>query len=335
MFFALSLYVYGTAYFFLPVFLLLSFIWLLRRNKIRNLNFIVAFTVFFIIALPITICNLRNMLGLGEFRLGIFSLPELTAPRQFQETIMSGGGILRALSNYADFFGLLLTQSDGLPYNAIEGFGLYYFFGLPLAALGLIAALGTRRDHPREAPILFAVISSLFTAFFVFTNINRFNMTFLPLIYFQALGLHFLLKKLKDFSIIPLAGILVCFGLFWNSYVSEFGGLEREESFFPGLGEAILFVEAQEPESVYITNYVMQPYIYVLFYTEMTPAYYSRSINFYNPGDPFEFAMSLDKYKFGWEQDAQCQYRIYHRSEYDGGEKIAEFGAFVVTRGGS
>jgi hypothetical protein len=328
--FGLSLYAYGTAFFFLPPFLTFSVLWL--RKRLRPVSFLVSLAVFLLLALPISACQLRNALGLpGTTFLGL-SLPALTETRQAATSVFGGGGVPAALGHFKTFLGILIRQTDGLPYNAAASGGLYYFFGLPLAAVGIVKSALSLKDTPGEAPVLAALVCSVLCAFFIDVNVNRINMIWLPLVYFVSLGLYVVLCKLANWSIIPLAGILVCFALFLSGYFSEFGGA-GSPYFFPGLGEAIAYTAEQEPESVFISYCVNQPYIFVLFYEQIFPYDFIDTVDYVNPSGAFRWVRSFGKYRFGDAADASGDYLILHRSEAAGHTVLANFGDYVVCAG--
>lgn len=329
-FFGLSLYAYGTAFFFLPPFLVFAVVWL--RRRLRPASFAVSLGVFLLLAFPITLCQLRNALGLPAAALLGFTLPALTDTRQAATSVLGGGDLSAAWENFMSFLRILVLQTDGLAYNSGSPGGIFYFFGLPLAALGLFLSVRTRKAAPGEAPVLAALGCGLLAAFLIDGNINRLNMLWLPLIYFAALGLDLVLCKLGRWGAVPAAAILVCFGLFFSGYVRDFGG-DGEANYFPGLGEAIDYVEAQEPDSVFITDYVNQPYIFVLFYTETPPQEFLDTVRYRNPDGAFRWVDSFGSYRFGDAEKAQGDYLILHWSEAGGREVEAVFGQYVVCRG--
>ena len=332
--FALSLYAYGTAFIFVPVFLTGALVWLIRCRAVKNRWFAWGLMIFAVAAFPVALCQIRNALGLDSMTMGIFSLPRLSEGRQIATTILGGGGFGQALNNYKDFLRLLFTQSDMLPYNAMDGFGLYYFFGLPLAVVGVIYSLAKRRDTPGEYPMLIALAVSIICSCLISININRINMAFLPVIYFSGLGLHVILCKAGKLWPVFICCILLCCGLFFTSYYNEFY-VRGSSLYYPGLGEAIQYADSQEADSIFITNYVQQPYIFALFYTETPPEEYINTAKLINPGGAFESVGSFGR--FGFYEDAfisqgEGGFDIYilHESQSRGFRVVQQFGEYAV-----
>ena len=126
-------------------------------------------------------------------------------------------------------------------------------FGLPTALIGFAAAILQRRDRDGERPMLIALICALLCTFFIRSNINRINMIWLPLIYFSALGCHVIFCALRAWCVLPIAAILLGCVFFVQDYADTF---RQNVNYYPGLGSAIEYATAQEPECIYITLYL-------------------------------------------------------------------------------
>ena len=328
--FGLALYAYGTAFFFLPVYLICAVVWL--RRDLRPAPFCAALALFALLAFPIALCQMRNALGLPETRLLGLTLPRLTEGRQAATSVFGGGGFPRsAVENLRGFLRILLRGGDGLPWNAMPFWrgGLLYFFGLPTAVLGIFRSVLDRRNRCAEAPMRFALLSALLCACLIQCNVNRINMIWLPLIYFSALGCEWLGALLRRWSLIPLAGILACFFVFLASYAAALGG-DGNVNYFPGLGGAIRAAEATGAETVYITDKVNQPYIFALFYTQTPPETFARSAVYRNPEGAFRQVERFEGFEFR-DPDA-ADVRILYASQAEGREALARSGDFVVCR---
>jgi len=328
--FGLSLYAYGTAFFFLPVYLILAVIRL--RKKLRLWPFVTALALFFVLALPIALCQLLNVLGAEELRVFGVTLPILTEGRQAATSVFGGGGWKTAAENFRMFLKILRQGGDGLNYNAL-GFwrgGLLYFFGLPTAVLGILVSLFNRKDRAAEAPVRFALFSGLLCAFFICGNVNRLNMLWLPILYFSALGCDTLFGRLRYWAALPIAGAVLCLGLFLSSYMSVLGG-EGTAAYFPGLGEVITAAEETGAETVYITDWVNQPYIFALFYTETPASEFAGSVEYANPNGAFRQVKRFTGFEFQDKEKADVL--ILHRSEAGGRQVLYAAGRFVLCRG--
>ena len=327
--FGLSLYAYGTAFFFLPLYLICAVIWL--RRCLRPASFLTALALFAALALPIALCQLRDALGLPELTVLGVTLPRLTEGRQAATSVFGGGGLALAGENFREFLDILRRGGDGLPWNALSFWrgGIFYFFGLPTAVLGVVRSVLERKDRTAEAPMRFALLSALLCAFLIRVNINRINMIWLPLIYFSALGCDLVFRLLRRWAVVPAAGIIVCFLIFLSSYTAALGGAGNV-NFFPGLGDAVRTAKATGAETVYITDRVNQPYIFALFYTETPPEDFVSSVVYQNPNGAFRRVERFSGFEF--QDPDRAEVRIVYPSEAQGREVLARSGSFVICR---
>jgi hypothetical protein len=266
---ALSLYAYGTAFVFVPLFVILVVITELLRHTGGGATYFTtrriatAAAVFAVIALPITLCNVRNVLGMDEMRLLWFTLPKLTETRQSATMNLD---IWQNLKNLAK---LLWTQSDGLPWNSVPRFGLIYGkAGLLVTAFGVAATLlNLRKRFGVERFPVAALLAALTGALFIDANVNRLNMLLVPLIYFQAEGLWAIFVKIKRGAYVLVPAMLIAAVMMCVTYFTDY--TESVRSSF----------ESRDN----------MPYIYVLFSEQVPPYEFSSSVVYYNPGGAFQW----------------------------------------------
>ncbi len=331
--FGLSLYAYGTAFIFLPVFLVMAVIYLLKRRCLRLREFFAALAVFTIIALPIGLCNLINIMGRGEIKLFSVTLPALTETRQTATVGFSAG-------NFISFLKILLKQTDGYCYNSVKGF-MYFPGYLLFAAAGVGFAVhdSLKGRGTGEALMLMALGASFAASFFIDVNINRMNMAFLPIAWFTAMGL-FRLVKLASTADIRLGAASCACAIALTAGSAAYAGAlyltDTQETlswwFFQGLGDAIQYAETVDAQRVCITDSVNAPYIFVLFYNEVPPEEFYSTVEYLNPDGAFRSVLSFSKYVFGYEeQDGKTVY-VLRSDECGGHEILGRFGNYAVCR---
>ena len=326
--FALGLYAYGTAFIFLPSFLLLASVRILRRRYVPLRCWLGSLLLFGLMAFPLALCQLRNALELGETKLLWMTLPALTETRQAATVSFS-------LRHLAALGKLLLRQSDGLPWNSAGPFGLFY--GLPglLAALAGLASMlvrAARRElKDAEAFALFSLVAGLLAALFIDVNVNRVNFLFLPLVWCQAEGLWLLRGRLRVLLPPCLAALAIAAVLMGRWYVTK-GAAVLGPAFHEGLTEAVRYAEALEPEAVWVTGDVNMPYVYVLFASETPAEEFLATVRYQNPGGAFRRVLSFGKYSFyGEPKPGIC---ILPRHQAASEETLAVFGGYAVVRRG-
>lgn len=322
--FALSLYAYGTAFLYLPFFLLFASIHLLRRRRVTPGNWLLSLGLFLLLALPLGVCQLRNALGLPGLRIGCFTLPALTETRQSSTVSCS-------LRNLAALLRLLWTQRDGLVWNSAGPFGLFYGkAGLLFVLLGLwntIRQLRRRELPDGEIYLLLALLASLPAACFIQVNINRVNFFFLPLLWLQAKGLWLLMDLWRPLRYaLPALLLAAALGL-GHYYVTDYAAA-LGPAFHEGLPEAIAYADGLDAERVWISGSVNQPYIYVLFVTQTPATDFLETVNYWDPDAPFRHVLEFGRYRFyGSPPEGLC---ILPIGEADG-EILRVFGGYAVV----
>ena len=319
---ALGLYAYGTAFLFLPLFLLPCCLLLLRR-RFPVLPFLAALGLFILLALPVFLCNLRNLLGMDSGKLLCFTLPRLTQTRQAATMSFS-------LHNLLDTLKLLWRQSDGLPWNSAGPFGLLW--GIPGLALSLgglgcsLCRIARRKGEDADLIALFALAAGLVSCLFIHVNVNRVNFLFLPLVWCQAEGLAFLWRRFSPALLPCLAALGAAALMLGNWYVTK-GAEKIGPAFHQGLTEAIAYAESLEPDHIWISGQVNMPYIYVLYETKADAREFLDTVRWRNPHGAFRQASSFGKYSFyGQPPEGLC---ILPKAE--AAEPLAVFGGYAVV----
>ncbi len=323
--FSLGLYAYGTAFLFLPLFLLGASARLLRRKYVGLKHYAAALGIFILLAFPLILCQTRNALGLPAGRFLWMSLPALTETRQAATVSFS-------LDHWKTLGKLLWKQSDGLPWNSAGPFGLLWGLpGLGLSLLGLgrlLWRLGKGRLEDAGAYVLLSLLSALAAALFIDGNVNRLNFLFLPLVWCQAEGAQLLVKKC--FALLPvlvLALFLATLGL--GRWYMTRGAEALGPAFHEGLPEAIRYAQSLEPETLWITGRVNAPYIYVLYTLGIPPEEFVSTVRYRDPDWPFRQVLSFGKYRFYGEAPAGLC--ILPVREAEEGETLAVFGGYAVV----
>lgn len=299
----LSLYAYGTAYFFVPVFALGTVILLLYSKKLNLRTLLWNGGLLGLLALPIFLFVLINHYKLQGITTPLFSIPKLTMPRVEEISSAFGGQMLQAAADNISAFGkIILSGEDGLPWNSIPPYGYAYPIALPFAAAGLIFMLHSLRTR-RAGSLPYAVILlwlfvSVLTACITHVNINRINIVFYPLIMLVTAGFIWLYHKVKTAGIVSAAAFAVLFGFFSTEYFRDFPEVIGP-AFYDSIGEAVQYAAEHSTGDIYVTNDVNMPYIYVLFHEQISPYDFLDSVKYANPGDAFQQVSSFGRYKFG------------------------------------
>ncbi|MDO8648281.1 MAG: glycosyltransferase family 39 protein [Candidatus Peregrinibacteria bacterium] len=300
--YALCLYTYGTAYVEVPVFLALTSAYLLFFRKVHWRIFLCSALVFMVISLPVFLFVIINKYSLSTLATPFFTIPRLTSTPRF-ETIASQPkftfDFLRtASSNLSILFRLLVTQNDGLLYNALPQFGIMYLFSLPFAILGFLTALPSlfRRKFQCHALFIFWFIAALLLGAVLAANINRLNIIVFPLIFFLAVGIRYIWAS-PAMPTVLIAAYLLAFGLFCRTYFTTFPR-EIASSFYVSFDEAIDFASEAQDGDICVTDRLNMPYIQVLVHRSIDPILFLRTRRL----DPHTLHLGVEsfgRYTFG------------------------------------
>ena len=328
----LAPYAYGTVFFLLPPFL----IWIvirLRRSLKQEIVW-ASLLVFLVLIFPIALCQALNVLGREELKILGITFPRLIDVRQNSTSVLGGGGLGEIWKNFQIFLRILHNGDDGVEYNALPFWkgGIFYFFGLPLAVLGVIVSLCVRRERNEEWPMLALLGCSVLCAALIEGNINRLNMAWIPMVYFCAVGGSWLTAQLRIRRALPLAVVLISFCYFGYSYISGFAP-PGNEKYYPGLGETIIAAKERSLETLYITDQVREPYIYALFYTTPQPERYLNSVECIV--EPEAGMWTVKRFEgFEFEDPGKTELMILYRNDaLEQGQNILEtYGSFALCQ---
>jgi len=319
--FGLSLYAYGTTYFFVPVFILAALIYLLIKKKVEFTSIIIPSFIFFITALPIALFLIINKLKLPSIETAFFSIPRLSGTARYDTvaSFFSPHFFKTSWHNFQNFLKMFfLTQQDGRPWNSFQDIGFMYLFSLPFLVAGFYKNIKERNS----LNFLFIIwtVTALFLVFTMDPNINRSNIIFFPAIIFIGLGIYELKNKSNIFLRSTLVVYIAFFLFFSFQYFTKYPKTSSE-AFMESLGTAIKYAKktVSPDETIYITHsHINMPYIFVLFYGKENPWIFNNTVKYYNPGQEFQWVRSFDRYNFGERRDSstfQGNIYILHNSE--------------------
>ena len=296
----LATYSYGTAYFFLPFFLITILIFLIYTKKITIKEAIIAAVISFIIAIPLILFVIINTFDLPQINLGIITIPRLTANR-YQEiaSVFSVDFIKISFNNFIESAKILMLQYDGLPWNAMKFFGLTYIFSIPFTITGIVLSFykkkSTTEDIIKNIMNIWFIISVMLL-FICEPNINRINIIMIPIIFYTVIGIYEIIKKDKKVLAFVLIIYIISFIMFIANYIKT--DMSKTQTFETDLKEIIEYVNKMDVEKIYITNKIKEPYIYTLFYTKTNVNEFIETVDYATKGTNFDIVRHFGKYYF-------------------------------------
>ncbi|UYZ63064.1 glycosyltransferase family 39 protein [Hymenobacter weizhouensis] len=292
--FALSLHAYGTTIIILPI--LFSAVLLIHRRIIysRLGCWILAFTLFFILAFPFLLFFTEHYIlehNLAWADRLFFSTPPLASTRLSQ--IRPAGWLETVQSNV---YFIRSVFSDGTVNHVLYGHKTLLRFTLPLILLGPLAAayqLIKRQAQGRFTPedvvlsVFFIWAAASLSFIFLFNlNVNRFNHFYLPCLALCAWVVQFIIQNIRPGMQRQAARFIVAGVLIWEgssavrSYFTEYPQGRIKDRFNVGLEEA--FASASEltgVNQIIISRQVPLPDVYTLFYLKYPPEKFRQEVD--------------------------------------------------------
>lgn len=278
----LCLYTYALSYIVVPIFILLAFIYVLRTNKIKFYNWLIAAIPFVILATPLLMIQLINYYDWPEMKLGIFTLTKLPGYRVAEITFVGFFEKIKEVFLHTHLF-------DGILYNSLETYGTLYYISLPFVIIGafwciykVIYSIIKKSFDPVAFPVFWMIGEYFMGGLLVnadATNITRMNGIFISLIYFCVAGLTFvyhLLKKVilkRSFATIMIIIYMTLFGHFSHYYFTQYSAdsFPLKWLFYEDYGDIISYFEDEENELTNDTVYLPWNYMYYVWASKKSP----------------------------------------------------------------
>jgi len=304
----LAMYAYGTAYAIVPVFMIGVIVIMARSSPLRRLDLALGALVFALVVVPIGLFVIVNSLGLSSIALGPVTIPRLPVQARYEAATVIGQGNLLAgmAANLWAALRLLAAESDGLIYNVVDPFGIFYRVCLPLASVGVVLlSYESRRKMRIEHQLLMAWIgAALVLAILQPVNINRFNIIFMPLLLCSACAVGWLGNRFRPALPASVLLLLVAFAAFTLDYHGTSYRQQISQKFHDGLLPALRYAESKADTTVCVTDEINMPYIFALFSGHTSPADYLGTVRYVDAQAPFRQVVSFDRYVIGTQNCA-------------------------------
>ena len=309
MFFAASLYAYGTAYVGVPIFLLLTLPVLIYTKQITIKQAITGLGVFFILILPIVLFIIVNTFQLNPIHIGPVTIPRLPVQARYEAmAAVFGNSPLRTMmENISIMLKLLWKQEDAFPWNYVKPFGYFYTITFPFALIGLFLTIPLKSSGEKKSRqwfVLAWMIASIVIGTIHPTNLTRLNFIFTPILFCIALFILELDKRIKYSLTTSVLALSIGFVLFTQAYHGEEYQKRASAVFNSGIIPAIEFATEKSKSSICFTESTYVYYIYVLFTQKMHPSEYINHIEWLypdysnNPTDPARTPREIGRYHF-------------------------------------
>jgi hypothetical protein len=291
------------------------------------------------LAIPLLLFMLVNKGVINEIRLPFISIPKLVYFRASEISFE------RIPENFTNLWNILKNQSDGLQWNCIRNFGLFYPVTLAFFFVGLVENIWqTVRDvKARKLGLSFFMLVWLLAAFaigvLINVNVNRVNLIFIPIIIMAAQGIILAFSCIHPKLIcVPLVAYLLSFANFEREYFTIYKD-QIANPFCEGVGDAIEFAQSLSKPGgkIYVDPGVSYPR--VLFYGKVDLNSYLSTVRYTNFPSAFLYVHEFDRYVFTFglgNVDLQAVYLLENKdSRFSWFEKrgfsVRNFGKYIVA----
>lgn len=282
--FGLTLYTYALSYIIIPVFLFLTFSYMVLSKKMKMSQVLLTVIPICLFSMPLMAMILVNKGIIAEYR-GLFTIPVLHLYR---------GGEFSLNNIFRNFYiipTLLSFDNPGifgrqLFYNAIPYFGTVYYFSIPFFVVGLVysvkvcfRSIKERKFHINTI-FVFWLLSVLACQLLILEpNINKANAVFIPILFFIAEGIAIVTKHTKAIVIGIVILYLVNFILFFNYYFYQYNSASKcLIGFATDYVDVIRYSKYSNSKKVLILHDIAAaPYIYVLLENQISPYCFGKN----------------------------------------------------------
>ncbi len=336
--YGLCLYCYALFWPFAAATLLLQIIYLFIMKKFKfNRYYLISGGLLFLMALPLMLFLLVNNGTIGRISTPFFTVPKLIEYRGSQ---FSFEGIPEKFNNIIN---IIISQNDGLIWNATPKYGVFYKFGLPFVALGIAYLIKEfvkkcrKKEFSYEIFILIQIAVSFLIACMTDTNINRANYFFIPLTICIGFGIYFistlLKKEVVNNALIIGLGIMLCYFCAFAEYYFTDYEEEIGYHFSYGVDDAIKFADTFDAE-IYVTSGIC--YSKVMYLTAVDSQEYRDTVQYKNYPSMYLDIYGFGKYHFvdqGYEINQEYVYVVNNEEANQisqHGFATKEFGNYTV-----
>ena len=339
-FYGLSLYAYATIWIAVPFVVLMNVLYGLWTKSIHNNRYTwISLAVLFVLAFPLGLFMLVNNGTIAEIRLPFISIPKLVYFRASEISFQ------KIPENFMNLWNILKNQSDGLPWNYIRNFGLFYPVTLAFFFVGLVENiwLAVRDIRARKIGLSIFMLVWLLAAFaigiLISVNVNRVNLIFIPIIVMAAQGILLAFSCIHPKMVyVPLVAYLLSFANFEREYFTTYKD-QIASNFCEGVGDAMEFAQSQSKPGtkIYVDPNVSYPR--VLFYGKVNLNSYLSTVSYTNFPSAFLYVHKFDRYIFTFDYnnvDSKAVYLVENRDSRlslfeQQGFSVRNFGKYIVA----
>jgi len=285
-FLSLSLYSYGTSYFFVPFLIVGIFLFIKPFRELKFITLLSSALVFSALSFPIFQFLITNHLGVSFDFSTLYSIPKLDSNRTTTIFNLFTGNFLEDFTkNIARVLFVIWGQSDGNTYNSIPTTGTIYHLSIIFVIIGIYNYFSDKSSRTLISNIFIIWLSvTLIMSITINSNVNRINIIFYPLIFFCSDGIYKLILIINEsFKKRIFIAVVFVFSLLFITFVGTYFSVlfnEKTSTFSKGIGEALQYTKIKYPNDTILVSKdnLNMPYIYVCFYDKLPTIKFRKDV---------------------------------------------------------
>lgn len=275
--FGISLYTYAISYLIIPLFLVISVIYLIMKKEIKISNLLCLFIPVIILGIPLLLMLLidKGVIS-NEIVSDYISIPKMWFYRGSEISLLNIKYFLIDIRNI--FIG------NSLVYNSISKYGTLYYISVPVCIFGFIILI--YRIIKKSYDLLDLFMFILFIIVFGVClcvndlNVNKCNAIYICLVYFIVVFLEWLFtKKYRILLLVFMCLYFISFISLTYFYFNKYNSVYNNVPFFEdnSIWDAIDYANEIRNDDGKLYLLVLQGYIYPLIKYDISPYEFNES----------------------------------------------------------
>lgn len=276
--FGISFYTYAISYLIIPLFLVISAIYLIMKKEIKISNLLCLFIPVIILGIPLFLMLLidKGVIS-NEIVSDYISIPKMWFYRGSEISLLNIKYFLTDIRNI--FIG------NSLVYNSISKYGTLYYISIPVCIFGFIILIYRiiKKNYDLLDLFMFILFIIVFGVCLCVNdlNVNKCNAIYICLVYFIVVFLEWLYtKKYRILLLVFMCLYFISFISLTNFYFNKYNIVYDDAIFFEddSIWDAIDYANEIRNDDGKLYLLVLQGYIYPLIKYDISPYEFNKDV---------------------------------------------------------
>lgn len=242
---------------FLPVFVIVLLIWLIRKKILSFYDIILPGIALFVTVIPIMIFAVRsNIPSLNsDLKILWWTSPGLLVGRVKASFISFEGNVfVNIWHNLINGYNMYLDGTDGLSWNSVGNMGPYFMFVCPFFVVGLVTMI--RRQEDYDIFILSSLAAMIPIMMVVTPNYNHWIFIHFPVLLTVVIGIKTLVTEIIKLSVkrVFVVAIIMTYALFSIRFCNLYFNSDRYTGWETSAIPVLQSLETEQYDKVYFAS---------------------------------------------------------------------------------